>query len=118
MSGILKNDMLKQNKSTIAKGDKVMNQIFRRHWLKAALIGTAIAFAGSVQAQNYPSKPIRLVVQVHLLLFRNLKFYPAGFLFCFGLKNKLCGNEIKRCKPYRFENGDGLIIVSPSSCGS
>ena len=39
-----------------------MNQIFRRHLLKAALIGTAIAFAGSVQAQNYPSKPIRLVV--------------------------------------------------------
>ena len=39
-----------------------MNQIFHRHWLQAALIGTAIALAGSVQAQNYPSKPIRLVV--------------------------------------------------------
>ena len=39
-----------------------MNQLLRRHWLQAALIGTAIAFVGNVQAQNYPSKPIRLVV--------------------------------------------------------
>ena len=39
-----------------------MNQILRRHWLKAAFIGTAIALVGNVQAQNYPSKPIRLVV--------------------------------------------------------
>ena len=39
-----------------------MNQFLRRHWLQAALLGTAIAFVGNVQAQNYPSKPIRLVV--------------------------------------------------------
>ena len=39
-----------------------MNQLLRRHWLQAALIGTAIIFVGNVQAQNYPSKPIRLVV--------------------------------------------------------
>ena len=39
-----------------------MNPKLRRHWLHAALIGTAIAFVGNVQAQNYPSKPIRLVV--------------------------------------------------------
>jgi tripartite-type tricarboxylate transporter receptor subunit TctC len=58
----LKNKTLKQNKSTIKTGDKVMNQLLRRHWLQAALIGTAIAFVGNVQAQNYPSKPIRLVV--------------------------------------------------------
>jgi len=58
----LKNDTLKQNKSTIKTGDKVMNQFLRRHWLQAALLGTAIAFVGNVQAQNYPSKPIRLVV--------------------------------------------------------
>ena len=39
-----------------------MNQILRRHWLQAAFVGAAIALVGSVQAQNYPSKPIRLVV--------------------------------------------------------
>ena len=39
-----------------------MQSKFRRHWLQAALVGTALAFAGSAMAQNYPSKPIRLVV--------------------------------------------------------
>jgi tripartite-type tricarboxylate transporter receptor subunit TctC len=39
-----------------------MQSKFRRHWLQAALVGTALAFAGSAIAQNYPSKPIRLVV--------------------------------------------------------
>ena len=39
-----------------------MKSIFRRQWLQAALAGTALAFAGSALAQNYPSKPIRLVV--------------------------------------------------------
>ena len=39
-----------------------MKSIFRRHWLQAALAGTALVFAGSALAQNYPSKPIRLVV--------------------------------------------------------
>jgi tripartite-type tricarboxylate transporter receptor subunit TctC len=39
-----------------------MKSIFRRHWLQVALAGTALAFAGSALAQNYPSKPIRLVV--------------------------------------------------------
>ncbi len=39
-----------------------MQSKFRRHWLQAAFVGTALAFAGSAMAQNYPSKPIRLVV--------------------------------------------------------
>jgi tripartite-type tricarboxylate transporter receptor subunit TctC len=62
ISGNLKNDTLKQNNSMIDTGDKVMHQILRRHWLQAAFIGTALSLVGSVQAQNYPSKPIRLVV--------------------------------------------------------
>ena len=39
-----------------------MPQKFRRQWLQAALIGAALSFVGSAMAQNYPSKPIRLVV--------------------------------------------------------
>jgi tripartite-type tricarboxylate transporter receptor subunit TctC len=35
---------------------------FRRHFLQATLMGVALSFVGSAMAQNYPSKPIRLVV--------------------------------------------------------
>ena len=39
-----------------------MLQKFRRHFLQAALMGVALSFVGGAMAQNYPSKPIRLVV--------------------------------------------------------
>jgi tripartite-type tricarboxylate transporter receptor subunit TctC len=39
-----------------------MLQKFRRHFLQATLMGVALSFVGSAMAQNYPSKPIRLVV--------------------------------------------------------
>lgn len=39
-----------------------MLQKFRRQFLQAALMGVALSFVGSAMAQNYPSKPIRLVV--------------------------------------------------------
>ncbi len=39
-----------------------MQQKFRRHFLQATLMGVALSFVGSAMAQNYPSKPIRLVV--------------------------------------------------------
>jgi tripartite-type tricarboxylate transporter receptor subunit TctC len=43
-------------------GDKMMNKIFRRHWLQAALLGASLTLVGAAIAQSYPSKPIRLVV--------------------------------------------------------
>ena len=39
-----------------------MSSIFRRHLLINALISFAITFAGIATAQNYPNKPIRIVV--------------------------------------------------------
>ena len=39
-----------------------MPLIFRRDLLKTALISFAITFAGIATAQNYPNKPIRIVV--------------------------------------------------------
>ena len=43
-------------------GDNIMPSIFRRDLLKTALISFAITFAGIATAQNYPNKPIRIVV--------------------------------------------------------
>ncbi|MFY8014968.1 MAG: Bug family tripartite tricarboxylate transporter substrate binding protein [Limnohabitans sp.] len=40
----------------------MMNKIFRRHWLQAALLGASLTLVGAAIAQTYPSKPIRLVV--------------------------------------------------------
>jgi tripartite-type tricarboxylate transporter receptor subunit TctC len=40
----------------------MMNKIFRRHWLQAALLGASLTLVGAAIAQSYPSKPIRLVV--------------------------------------------------------
>ena len=39
-----------------------MTRNVRRAWLQAALMGAALTLVGHASAQNYPSKPIRLVV--------------------------------------------------------
>jgi len=39
-----------------------MTRNVRRAWLQAALIGAALSLVGHTSAQNYPTKPIRLVV--------------------------------------------------------
>ncbi len=39
-----------------------MSKNFCRHWLQVALLSASLTLMGAAFAQNYPSKPIRLVV--------------------------------------------------------